>query len=82
MINYDHTGWCQTTGMTCHTTLMSYVAKLPTSSLSHILEDCRDAVAAFPENGKSGHYEDTAHYCAAEEKRRILKDRKNKNSRK
>ena len=81
-INYDHTGWCEATGMTCHTTLMSYVSKLETSSLSHIREDCRAAVKAFPENRKSGHYEDTAHYCASEEKRRILKDRKVKSSRK
>lgn len=60
--NFDSQGWCQTTKMTNHRLLMSWVENLEVSSLNHILTDCRNAVEAMPDNPKAGHYTDTAHY--------------------
>jgi len=62
--NFDGQGWCQETGLTCHTTLMRYVSHIAVESLAYVRDDCRAAVAAMPEGRKAGHYEDTAHYCS------------------
>jgi hypothetical protein len=63
--NFDSQGWCQRTGLTCHTTLMRHVDGISEpGSLEYVRDDCRAAVAALPEGRKAGHYEDTAHYCS------------------
>ena len=59
--SYDVTGWCEKTALTCHTTLGRYVKNLPLDSLGYVAADCRDAIAAYPEGRKSGHYQDTIH---------------------
>lgn len=62
--NFDGQGWCQETGLTCHTTLMRYVSHIAVESLAFVRDDCRAAVEALPEGRKAGHYTDTAHYCS------------------
>lgn len=59
---YDHTGWCEQTGLTCHDTLMKFVKRLDANSLEFVRRDCLEAA----ESGfrKSGHYADTALYIA------------------
>ena len=36
------------------------------SSLRYIISDCKNALQAYPENPKSGYYQDEIHYCALE----------------
>ena len=40
------------------------------TSLHYIIEDCRRAIEAMPENPKAGQYADEIHYCNAEINRR------------
>ena len=40
------------------------------NSLHYIIEDCRSAIEAMPENPKAGQYADEIHYCNAEIQRR------------
>ena len=48
-----------------------------TDSLLYIMQDCRNAIAAYPENPKCGQYQDEIHYCAMElRRRRDIADRK------
>ena len=63
--SYDSQGWCEKTGMTCHTTLMAWVKNLETTSLEHVKQDCKNAIAAMPDGRKSGHYQDTIHYIGS-----------------
>jgi hypothetical protein len=39
-------------------------------SLKYIIQDCKDAIEAMPDNPKAGQYADEIHYCAAELRRR------------
>lgn len=39
-------------------------------SLRYIIDDCKAALDAMPDNPKAGQYEDEIHYCAAELRRR------------
>ena len=46
-----------------------YIAKMkpmPTDSLRYVIEDCRNAIEAMPENPKCEQYMDEIHYCAME----------------
>ena len=36
------------------------------SSLRFIINDCRQAIAAMPNNPNNGYYQDEIHYCAME----------------
>ena len=56
-----------------HTEYMAMVKTLPTESLRHIIEDCRNAMEAMPSNPKWGQYADEVHYCHMEIKRRLGK---------
>ena len=45
-------------------------AKATDISLRWIILDCREALAANPDNPKAGQYMDTIHYCYQELKKR------------
>lgn len=68
--SYDHTGWCEKTGSTCHKTLMKWVESLPLETLAYVRKDCNEAVAGMPEGRKASHYTDTALYCGQRESNR------------
>ena len=44
-------------------------------SLQYIIDDCRAAMLAMPDNPKCSQYADEAHYCAMEISRRTQKTR-------
>ena len=56
-----------------HTAYIQKVKKLSIESLRYIIQDCREAIAAMPNNPKNGYYADEIHYCNME-----LVSRKNK----
>ena len=60
-----------------HTAYMKKVKSLSTESLKFIIQDCKEAITALPDNPKNGYYMDEIHYCAME-----LIARKNKGKRK
>ena len=41
-----------------------------TKSLVYTIQDCKEAIAAWPSSDNAGYYADEIHYCAAELKRR------------
>tara|TARA_R110000823_G_scaffold218326_1_gene347606 strand:+ start:650 stop:838 length:189 start_codon:yes stop_codon:yes gene_type:complete len=53
-----------------HSAEQKKCAKATDISLRFIIQDCRTALAANPDNPKSGQYMDTIHYCYAELKKR------------
>ncbi len=56
-----------------HAAYMQKVKKLSIESLRFIIQDCREAIEAMPNNPKNGYYMDEIHYCSME-----LTSRKNK----
>jgi len=56
-----------------HTEYMKKVKSLCEDSLRYIIQDCREAIEAMPNNPKNGYYADEIHYCSME-----LVKRKNK----
>ena len=40
------------------------------TSLRHVIEDCKQAIAAMPDNPNAGYYADEIHYCSMELRRR------------
>ncbi|KZX57797.1 hypothetical protein A3709_19430 [Halioglobus sp. HI00S01] len=54
-----------------HTTEIDRVSKLCDNALAFTINDCREAIAANPDNPKCGQYQDTIHYCHAEQQRRL-----------
>jgi hypothetical protein len=52
---------------------MKKVKSLCEDSLRYIIQDCREAIEAMPNNPKNGYYADEIHYCSME-----LVKRKNK----
>jgi len=56
-----------------HTEYMRKVKNLCEASLRYIIQDCREAIEAMPNNPKNGYYADEIHYCSME-----LAKRKNK----
>ena len=53
-----------------HSDEMARVKKLSMDALVFTAQDCREAIAANPDNPKNGQYADTAHYCGMEIRRR------------
>lgn len=49
-----------------HTEYMKKVKKLSIESLKFIIQDCKEAIAALPNNPKNGYYADEIHYCNME----------------
>ena len=49
-----------------HSEYMAKVKTMSTDSLRYVIEDCRDAIEAMPENPKCQQYMDEIHYCATE----------------
>ena len=49
-----------------HSEYMAKVKTMPTDSLRYVIQDCRDAIEAMPENPKCEQYMDEIHYCAME----------------
>jgi len=45
---------------------MNKVKNLSMESLRYIIEDCKSAMNAMPNNPKNGIYQDEIHYCAME----------------
>ena len=39
-------------------------------SLKHVIQDCHEAIEAYPENPNCGYYWDEIHYCSMELARR------------
>ena len=60
-----------------HSAYMRKVKTLSIESLNYIIKDCKEAIAALPDNPKNGYYMDEIHYCSME-----LVARKNKGKRK
>ena len=46
-----------------HKEYQKKVASLSVDELRFIIRDCKEAIAAFPENPKCGYYTDEIHYC-------------------
>jgi len=63
-----------------HSEYMKKVKKLDIDALRHIIKDCQNAIASFPENPNCGYYTDEIHYASMELKKR--EDIKNNNRRK
>lgn len=53
-----------------HSDYMKLCKKRDNAELRYVIEDCRAAIEAKPENPKCGQYMDEIHYCAMELKRR------------
>ena len=49
-----------------HSEYMAMVKTMPTDSLRYVIQDCRNAIEALPENPKCEQYMDEIHYCATE----------------
>ena len=49
-----------------HSEYMAKMKTMSTDSLRYVIEDCRDAIEAMPENPKCQQYMDEIHYCATE----------------
>lgn len=49
-----------------HVAEQAKLKKLSSDSLIYIAHDCREAIAANPDNPKCGDYADTMHYCSME----------------
>ena len=49
-----------------HSEYVAKVKTMPTDSLRYVIEDCRNAIEAMPENPKCEQYMDEIHYCAME----------------
>jgi len=56
-----------------HSAYQKKVRKMSEDTLRYVIQDCRNALEAMPENPKAGNYMDEIHYCAAELKRRSKK---------
>jgi hypothetical protein len=49
-----------------HAAYQRKVKNLPTAALYFIIKDCKEAIAAMPENPKNDYYTDEIHYCNME----------------
>ena len=49
-----------------HSDYMRKVKTLSVESLNYIIKDCKEAIAALPDNPKNGYYMDEIHYCYME----------------
>ena len=49
-----------------HSEYMAMVKTMPTDSLRYVIQDCRNAIEALPENPKCEQYMDEIYYCATE----------------
>jgi hypothetical protein len=49
-----------------HSEYMAKVKTMSTDSLRYVIQDCRNAIEALPENPKCEQYMDEIHYCATE----------------
>mgnify|MGYP003660648971 CR=1 FL=1 len=54
-----------------HTDYPRQLKKLPMDALQHIINDCRRAIEAMPENPKCSQYADEIAYCSMEKTRRF-----------
>lgn len=59
-----------------HTEYQKKVKKLSEESLRFIIQDCREAIDALPNNPKNGYYMDEIHYCSMELAYRRAKKKK------
>jgi len=55
-----------------HSDYIKLCKNRPIESLRYVIDDCRAAIKAFPDNVKSGQYQDEIHYCFTELKRREI----------
>ena len=53
-----------------HAAYQKKLKTLTTEVLRYIISDCQEALAAMPDNPKSGYYADEINYCAMELKSR------------
>jgi|TARA_X000001316_G_scaffold3374_1_gene661 hypothetical protein len=53
-----------------HSDYIRNCKKRSVDSLRYVIEDCRQAMIAMPDNPKAGQYQDEIIYCFAELKRR------------
>jgi hypothetical protein len=56
-----------------HNEYMKKVKILTDAQLRYIIEDCREAIKAFPEGINVGYYMDEIHYCYMELRKRYEK---------
>jgi len=56
-----------------HTSYPKTLKNKSVESLRYIIEDCKKAIQAMPDNPKNGQYQDTIHYCAMELENRKVK---------
>ena len=53
-----------------HSDYMDKCRTRTVESLRYVIEDCRSAILAMPDNPKAGQYQDEIHYCHMELRRR------------
>ncbi len=53
-----------------HAEYQKRVKKMDDSALRHVIQDCKDAIKAYPDNPNCGYYQDEIHYCSMELARR------------
>ena len=63
-----------------HSAYMTSTKSMDSDSLRYVIEDCRAAMAAMPDNPKCGQYADEVHYCTMELHRRAKKVRGDSNA--
>ena len=57
-----------------HSAYQSVCKRRDNESLRYVIEDCRSAIRANPENPKCEQYQDEIHYCAMELHKRQAKE--------
>lgn len=58
-----------------HSEYIARTRKMTESALRFTIDDCKQAIAAMPENENAGYYADEIHYCGMELTRRQKKNR-------
>jgi hypothetical protein len=53
-----------------HSQYIKDCKKMSSESLRYVIQDCKNAIEAMPDNPKAGHYADEICYCGMELKRR------------
>lgn len=55
-----------------HSEYIAQTKKMSVSNLQYVIDDCKQAIAANPDNPNCGYYWDEIHYCSMELRRRGL----------
>ena len=53
-----------------HAAYIAKTKKMSSQQLLYVINDCKEAIEAMPDNPNCGYYMDEVHYCAMELQRR------------